>query len=222
MERPRAIAGAPDAPPLDSVYPLPAGKKQYEGLKSAFVDFPKLLRTLKSDRHTGYVRLNDTDYSGSLLLHDGDLLEALSSNGGISDGEVAFLQFRRHMDEGTGLIDVIELAPDTIVALAQLLTARPLFTGLLGRFVDFNALLEYLAEEKVDGSVVVTGGRETGIILLRGGSVLGAYTASARQLDTKTNLVAALAKERPARIEVKSGAAEVSRMDFEASLSRPF
>lgn len=216
------VGGAPDAPPLESLYPLPAGKKQYEGLKSAFVDFPKLLRTLKSDRHTGYVRLNDADYAGGLLLHDGDLLEALSSNGGISNGEEAFVQFRRHMDEGSGLIDVIELSAETVIALAQLLTARPLFTGLLGRFVDFNALLEYLAEENVDGSVVVSGGKETGVILLRGGAVLGAYTASARDLDTKTNLVAALAKEQPARIEVKSGAVDVGRMDFEASLSQPY
>ena len=41
--------------------PIPSGHVQYEGLKSAFVDFPRLLRTLRTDRHTGFIRL----FSGS-------------------------------------------------------------------------------------------------------------------------------------------------------------
>jgi hypothetical protein len=216
------IFGNPDAPPLTDLYPLPSGKPIYEGLKSAFVDFPKLLRTLDSDKHTGYVRLDGADFAGVLLLHDGHVLEALFSAGELSQGDRAFQNFRRRMERGEGLLDVIELSGETVVALAQLLTARPLFTGLLGRFVNFSALLEYLAEEKVDGSVVVTGGTETGVILLRRGQIHGAYTQSQRDLTENPATIDNLAGERSARIEVKAGAGSPAGIDIEAALRATF
>jgi len=46
-----------EGPPATELYPLPVGKLVYESLKTAFVDFPKLLRSLSSDRLTGYLRL---------------------------------------------------------------------------------------------------------------------------------------------------------------------
>lgn len=216
------IYGNPDATPLADLYPLPSGKPIYEGLKSAFVDFPKLLRTLDADKHTGYVRLDGADFAGVLLLHDGHVLEALFSAGELSQGDRAFQNFRRRMERGEGLLDVIELAGETVVALAQLLTARPLFTGLLGRFVNFGALLEYLAEEKVDGSVVVTGGSETGVILLRKGNIHGAYTQSQRDLVSDPSTITNLAGERTARIEVKAGAGSPAGIDIEAALRASF
>lgn len=216
------VLGNPDAAPLTDLYPLPAGKPIYEGLKSAFVDFPKLLRTLDADKHTGYVRLDGADFAGVLLLHDGHVLEALFSAGELSQGERAFQNFRRRMERGEGLLDVIELSGETVVALAQLLTARPMFTGLLGRFVNFSALLEYLAEEKVDGSVLVTGGSETGVILLRKGQIHGAYTQSQRELAQTAASVDNLAGERTARIEVKAGAGSPAGIDIEAALRATF
>ena len=216
------VFGNPDATPISDLYPLPSGKPIYEGLKSAFVDFPKLLRTLDSDKHTGYVRLDGADFAGVLLLHDGHVLEALFSAGELTQGERAFQNFRRRMERGEGLLDVIELSGETVVALAQLLTARPMFTGLLGRFVNFGALLEYLGEEKVDGSVLVTGGSETGVILLRRGQIHGAYTQSQRELSQNTQAVDGLAGERTARIEVKAGAGSPAGIDIEAALRATF
>jgi hypothetical protein len=219
---PPQVMGNPDAPPLTDLYPLPSGKPIYEGLKSAFVDFPKLLRTLDSDKHTGYVRLDGADFAGVLLLHDGHVLEALFSAGELTQGDRAFQNFRRRMERGEGLLDVIELSGETVVALAQLLTARPMFTGLLGRFVNFSALLEFLAEEKVDGSVVVTGGTETGVILLRRGQIHGAYTQSQRDLSQTPATIDNLAIERTARIEVKAGAGSPPGIDIEQALRATF
>lgn len=213
-----SVMGAPDAPPITELYPLPSGKAIYEGLKSAFVDFPKLLRTLDTDKLTGFVRLDGDDFSGVLLLHDGHVLEALYSESGIAQGVDAFQALRRRMEAGQGLLDVIELQGEIVVALAQLLTARPLFTGLLGRFINFEALVEYLAEEKVDGSLVVTGGVEMGVILFRKGGVLGSYTASNRDLSKETSAVTTLAEERTSRIEVKSGTSQPEGIDVEAAL----
>ncbi len=45
-----------EGPPATELYPLPVGKLVYESLKTAFVDFPKLLRSLSGDRLTGYLR----------------------------------------------------------------------------------------------------------------------------------------------------------------------
>jgi Domain of unknown function (DUF4388) len=212
------VYGNPEATPLGELYPLPAGKPIYEGLKSAFVDFPKLLRTLDSDSLTGYVRLTGDGFSSVLLLHDGHVLEALFGDGRLCSQLEAFHLLRERMERGEGLLDVIELSGETVVALAQLLTAPPLFTGLLGRFINFDQLLEYLEEEKVDGSVVVAGGTETGVILLRHGAVHGAYTESGRELQSSPASVSSLAGERPSRIEVKAGAGSLPGIDVAEAL----
>ncbi len=217
-----APGGAAASSPTVRVYPLPSGRAHYEGLKSAFVDFPRLLRTLRSDRHTGYVNLSGNGYSGVILLNDGQALQALCSNGTAVQGEAAFLQIRRHMDAGDGVIDVIELEGETVTALAQLFTSPYLYSGLLGRFVNLEALLEYLAEEHVSGSVVVQTPNEAGIILLRDGDILGTYTESQRSLDKATKAVAALASDRQSVIEVKGGDGEIAAIDVDAALNRAY
>jgi hypothetical protein len=223
-DRPVAAAsgGAAASEPSVRVYPLPSGRAHYEGLKSAFVDFPRLLRTLRSDRHTGYVNLSGNGYSGVILLNDGQALQALCSNGTAVQGEDAFLQIRRHMDAGDGVIDVIELDGETVTALAQLFTSPYLYSGLLGRFVNLEALLEYLAEEHVSGSVVVQTPTEAGIILLRDGDILGTYTESKRSLDKATTAVASLATDRQSVIEVKGGDGAIAAIDVDAALNRAY
>jgi hypothetical protein len=216
----RPATGGLEAQPVGSL-PIPSGQVQYEGLKSAFVDFPRLLRTLRSDRHTGFIRLFSGSSTGVLLFRDGELVEAEAGDDGAAHGEEAFTIFRRGMDTGDGLIDVVELDSDTVTSVARLLTGPALFTGLLARFVNFPALLEYLAEERLDGSVIVVGGTETGVILLKQGSVLAAYTASSRTPQTSTETVAALASERPGRIEVRGDDSSREGIDAEAVLSRP-
>ncbi len=216
-----APAGAASSPPIGSL-PIPAGHVQYEGLKSAFVDFPRLLRTLRTDRHTGYIRLLSGGSASVLLFRDGDLVEAEAGEDGSAHGDEAFLIFRRQMDTGEGLIDVIDLDSDTVTSVARLLTGPPVFTGLLARFVDFAALLEYLAEERLDGSVIVAGGSETGVILLKEGNVLAAYSAGSRTPESSTDAVAGLAGERPARIEVRRDDSTRGGIDAEAVLSRPY
>jgi hypothetical protein len=223
-DRPVAAAAGAASTGADPVrvYPLPSGRAHYEGLKSAFVDFPRLLRTLRSDRHTGYVNLIGTGYSGVILLNEGQTLQALCSNGSAVQGEAAFLQIRRHMDAGDGVIDVIELESETVTALAQLFNSPYLFSGLLGRFVNLDALLEYLAEEHVSGSVVVQTPNEAGIILLRHGDILGTYTESQRSPDKATSAVAALATDRQSVIEVKGGDGTIAPIDVDAALNRAY
>ena len=216
------VLGAPAVEPLDIMYPLPAGRAQYEGLKSAFVDFPKLLRTLRGDQHTGYVRLTAPDFSAMLLFHEGHLLDARCSAPGSRAGDGAFQAIRRSMDAGTGALDVIDLASEIVEGIGTLLTSPLLYTGLLGRFVNFDALLAYLTEEGVDGAVLVVGSSDVGIIMLSHGHVLGAYTQTNPALSTATTGVAKIATDKAARIEVKSGSGAMAAIDVESALSRPY
>jgi len=214
--------GAVGVAPMDIVYPLPSGRLQYEGLKSAFVDFPKLLRTLRADQQTGYVRLTGPDFAGILLFRQGLLLDALSSESGARNGEGAFHATRRSMESGTSTLDVVDLPADTVNALARLLAAPLLYNGLLGGFVNFEGLLAHLAEENVDGAVIVVGASDVGIILLNQGKPLGAYTHSNPSLSSTTQAVAKIAGEKAARLEVKSGSGAAAPLDVERLLSRSF
>jgi hypothetical protein len=221
-EAPPAAMGAATAPELDIVYPLPAGRTQYEGLKSAFVDFPKLLRTLRGDQHTGYVRLEGADFSAILLFKEGLLLDALSSGPGGRSGVTAFDAVHRSMDAGTSTLDVVDLPVDLVDALSRLLAAPLLYTGLLGRFVNFEGLLAHLADEKADGAVVVVGASDVGVILLTEGQLLGAYTRSNPVNSNAPTAVAKIASEKSARIEVKSGGGAVTPLDVEGVLAQRY
>jgi len=203
-------------------FPLPAGKAQYEGLKSAFVDFPRLLRTLRTDGHTGYVRLSNDDFSGVLLFHEGQLLHAVTTDGNGKMDDAAFGIFRRKMDAGEGNLDVIDLSSEIVVALGQLFTAQLMYTGLLGKFVNFAALLELLSEERTSGAVIAVGAGDIGIILLRDGQILGSYSQHDSRLVSDPAEVSTIASEKTARIEVKSGSGATGGLDIEAALSRAY
>src|SRR5438445_2164685 len=175
---------AEDAPPPTELYPLPVGKLVYESLKTAFVDFPKLLRSLSADRLTGYLRLTGQASRGMILFYQGSLIESFYDGGAVvSTGRTAFSLFKNDVDRGEGSMDVIELSAEVVTAIYQLLTAPTILQGLLARFVDVKALLEYLQEEQLHGSLLARAPDEMGIIMLRGGHLLGAFTRSQPQLS---------------------------------------
>lgn len=112
-------------------------------------------------------------------------------------------------------MDVIELTPEVVTAIYQLLTAPTILSGLLARFVDVKALLEYLQEEQIHGSLLVRAPEEMGIVLLRGGQLLGAFTRGQPQLVQQADIVTRLCSEPKTRIEVKA----VADLEEPASVS---
>jgi hypothetical protein len=195
---PRAAAALPRR-----VYPLPAGTPLCAGLSSDLVDLDRLLRTLQGDRLTGYLRLQTRDFTGVLLLAQGRVLEAWCGPETPLLGGDALQQLRQRMDAGDGRLMIVELSPEAVVALTQLVVGPPLATGLLGRFVDFGQLLQHLGEQRFDGSVMVESGEETGVVLLFQGALVGAYTASEPDLSPSPLPIGRLATHHPARIEVR-------------------
>src|SRR5438876_5491887 len=196
---------AEDAPPPTELYPLPVGKLVYESLKTAFVDFPKLLRSLSADRLTGYLRLTGQASRGMILFYQGSLIESFYDGGAVvSTGRTAFSLFKNDVDRGEGSMDVIELSAEVVTAIYQLLTAPTILQGLLARFVDIRALLQYLQEEKLHGSLLVRAPDEMGIVLLRDGALLGAFTRGQPQLVQDPEVVTRLCADPKTRIEVKA------------------
>jgi hypothetical protein len=197
---------APDeGPPATELYPLPVGKLVYESLKTAFVDFPKLLRSLSADHLTGYLRLTGLASRGMILFYQGSLIESFYDGGAVvSTGRTAFSLFKNDVDRGEGSMDVIELSAEVVTAIYQLLTAPTILQGLLARFVDVRALLQYLQEEKIHGSLLVRAPDEMGIVLLRDGVMLGAFTRGQPQLMQDPEIVTRLCADSKTRIEVKA------------------
>jgi hypothetical protein len=194
-----------DGPPATELYPLPVGKLVYESLKTAFVDFPKLLRSLSADHLTGYLRLTGLASRGMILFYQGSLIESFYDGGAVvSTGRTAFSLFKNDVDRGEGSMDVIELSAEVVTAIYQLLTAPTILQGLLARFVDVRALLQYLQEEKIHGSLLVRAPDEMGIVLLRDGALLGAFTRGQPQLVQDPEIVTRLCAEPKTRIEVKA------------------
>jgi hypothetical protein len=205
-----------EGPPATELYPLPVGKLVYESLKTAFVDFPKLLRSLSSDRLTGYLRLTGLASRGMILFYQGSLIESFYDGGAVvSTGRTAFSLFKNDVDRGEGSMDVIELTAEVVTAIYQLLTAPTILSGLLARFVDIRALLQYLQEEKIHGSLLVRAPEEMGIVLLRDGQLLGAFTRGQPQLVQDPEIVTRLCADSKTRIEVKA----VADLEEPASVS---
>jgi hypothetical protein len=208
QQQPPAAQAQPapdDGPPATELYPLPVGKLVYESLKTAFVDFPKLLRSLSSDHLTGYLRLSGLASRGMILFYQGSLIESFYDGGAVvSTGRTAFSLFKNDVDRGEGSMDVIELSAEVVTAIYQLLTAPTILQGLLARFVDVRALLQYLQEEKIHGSLLVRAPDEMGIVLLRDGALLGAFTRGQPQLVQDPEIVTRLCADSKTRIEVKA------------------
>ena len=180
------------------------------------MDFPKLLRSLSSDRLTGYLRLSGQASRGMILFYQGNLIESFYDGGAVvSTGRTAFTLFKNDVDRGEGSMDVIELSPEVVTAIYQLLTAPTILQGLLARFVDVRALLEYLQEEQIHGSLLARSPDEMGIVLLRGGTLLGAFTRGQPQLVQNADLVTRLCEDPKTRIEVKA----VADLEEPASVS---
>ena len=188
------------------LHPVPLGKMMYEALTASFVDFPKLLRSLMKDAHTGYVRLSADNFTGVLLFSSGSVVEALYDGGSaVATGKAAFDQFGAHIDDGDGVIDVIHLSPEMVTAIYQLLTAPSMYEKLLARFVKVDALLEHLQETGASGAVIVRCDERNGIVLFRDGVMLGSYTDNSREVSADPKKVLALCEKPHAEIEVRGG-----------------
>jgi hypothetical protein len=196
--------------------PVPAGEVVYDSLKTSFVDFPRLITTLENEGYTGYVRLLTEHASGLILFHEGVPQECVFDPGDrFSRGREALLAFNEEVTHGQGVLDVVGLPAEIVDGLYDLVVARPIYTNLFAAWVDMPALLEYLGEQKLTGSVMVRGSGGTGIIILTDGKATGAYTSESRSIDEDPKVVLDLCSDRNAMIEVKAADGSAGRPPLE-------
>jgi hypothetical protein len=105
---------------------------------------------------------------------------------------------------GHGVLDVVGLSPELIDGLYELTVSRPMYTELYAAWVDMKALLNFLSERKLSGSVMIRSGNGTGVIILAHGDLAGAYTSESREISDKPDQAMALCDDPNAMIEVKS------------------
>ncbi|OLB96180.1 MAG: DUF4388 domain-containing protein [Chloroflexi bacterium] len=188
--------------------PVPAGQILYDSLKTSFVDFPRLLTTLEREGYTGYVRLLTDDASGLILFREGSALECLydgaAEAGSLVLGKSALQHFNEDVTAGHGVLDVVGLSPELIDGLFELTVSRPMYTELYAGWVDMKALLNFLSDRKLSGSVMIRSTAGTGVIILSGGELAGAYTSESRDISDKPDRALALCDDPNAMIEVKS------------------
>jgi hypothetical protein len=188
--------------------PVPAGQILYDSLKTSFVDFPRLLTTLEREGYTGYVRLLTDDAAGLILFREGSALECLydgaTEAGSLVLGKQALQSFNDDVNAGHGVLDVVGLSPELIDGLYELTVSRPMYTELYAAWVDMKALLNFLSDRKLSGSVMIRASGGTGVIILSQGDLAGAYTSESRDIADKPDRALALCDDPNAMIEVKS------------------
>ena len=188
--------------------PVPAGQVIYDSLKTSFVDFPRLITTLEKEGYTGYVRLLTEDATGLILFREGLALECMYDAGEDQAGGVlgkqALQRFNDDVTNGHGVLDVVGLSPELIEGLYELTVSRPMYTELYASWVDMKALLKFLNDRRLSGSVMIRASAGTGVIILAEGELAGAYTSESRDISDKPDRALALCEDPAAMIEIKS------------------
>jgi hypothetical protein len=178
----------------------------YDSLKTSFVDFPRLITTLEREGHTGYVRLLTDSANGLLYFREGTALECVFDGGEneFERGKPALQRFNDEVTRGQGVLDVVGLSPELVDGLYELTVAEPIYSDLYASWVDMNALLKFLEERRLSGSLMVTAGAGTGVIILTEGKLSGAYASQSREVSNDASAVLMLCQDPQAMIEVKA------------------
>jgi hypothetical protein len=171
---------------------------------SAFVDSPRLVSFLGERRHTGAIVDAGRNRVQVALLYEGAAVGLVA----VGEGATRRVESLSLPAPGSGdehQLTVLTYRPEVTLALAQLVNTPERFDRMHGSFVDLPALLSFLRRERANGAVRVTTGEDAGVILLRAGEVLGAYTRHLPELDDE-EVVFPLAKAGDAEVDVCVGA----------------
>ncbi|MHB8589693.1 MAG: hypothetical protein ACYDA0_12700 [Candidatus Dormibacteraceae bacterium] len=105
---------------------------------------------------------------------------------------------------GTEFSMVISLSAELIDGLYTLAVSKPIYTELYASWAEMRALLKFLAERKLSGSVMIRAAAGMGVIILAGGELAGAYISESRDIADQPDRALALCEDPNAMIEVKS------------------
>lgn len=151
---------------------FPKDRTLYANLNTSFTSFDALIGDLKERKLTGYVEVTAPGYTGTLLLSEGEVVNAQELAG---DRRVAGPAAARAVSERAagkdGIINVYSAFPDVVLLLHRLMDSRPLYRDLTSAFTSLDRLIAKLRSDGLTGyvEVHVSDGAAAGIIYLAGG-----------------------------------------------------
>ncbi|MFN2463712.1 MAG: hypothetical protein ABR573_07410 [Candidatus Dormibacteria bacterium] len=187
------------------LYAMPPGES-LQRLRSDFVALDKMLGTMETGSFTGYLRVHAAEINGVVLLLRGAVVETLFDMAPVVvTGQRALGLVAAAVAEGGGEVDIVALSEEVVVGIYQLLTAPSLYENLFARFVDVPALLDHLGDSGLSGSLIVTNGQDQGVVLVRDGEVMSAYTAHSPNPEDAPEMLRRLCEDPATAIEVRTG-----------------
>lgn len=151
---------------------FPKDRTIYANLNTSFTSFEALLADLKTRRLTGYVELTFPGYTGTLLVSEGDLVNACEEAGtNRLTGAAAVRAICARAADKDGSVNVYSAFPDVVLLIHRLIDSRPLYKDLTSAFTSLDRLIAKLRTDGLTGyvEVQVTDGAGTGVIYLSAG-----------------------------------------------------
>jgi len=143
---------------------FPKDRTLYPNLNTSFTSFEALLGDLKNRRLTGYVEVTFTDYTGTLLFSEGEVVNACQQEAGARlTGPNAARLITERAAEKDGTINVYSAFPDVVLLLHRLMDSRPLYKDLTSAFTSLDRLIAKLRSDGLTGYVEVHLGEENGL-----------------------------------------------------------
>lgn len=135
---------------------IPKGRVVYENLNTSFTKLSELLSELKSESHTGYVRVCFWDYEAVLYFDGGKIINGIEEKGDERlVGPDAVGGVMEKVQEKNGTISVYHLPAETVTLLASTIRGEALYKDLSTEFTSLLKLIEKLCAEAHTGYIEV-------------------------------------------------------------------
>jgi hypothetical protein len=151
---------------------FPKDRTIYANLNTSFTSFEALLADLQARRLTGYAELTFPGYVGTLLVSEGEIVNASEDAAGRRlTGAPAVRAICARASEKDGAVNVYSAFPDVVLLLHRLMDSRPLYKDLTSAFTSLDRLIAKLRTDGLTGyvEVQVADGQGTGVIYLSAG-----------------------------------------------------
>jgi hypothetical protein len=196
---------------------VPSGTPLYDSLSARFLAFDRVIATLGQGGYSGFVRVLGPRVNAILLFRNGKMIDCLFREGDRRvDGEAAVRRVEQLVHAGEAVVDIVELQPEMVDSLHHLASGAPTYPDLYASWVNLAGLVEFLKQRGFTGSVTVQADAGGGVLMLRHGELLGAFTTNSRELATQEGEVLALGSDPKARIEVRSATVQAREQRPEA------
>ena len=177
---------------------FPKDRTLYANLNTSFTSFEALIGDLQERKLTGYVEVSAAGYTGTLLLSEGEIVNAQELTGDKTvAGPAAARGVMERAAQKDGMINVYSAFPDVVLLIHRLMDSRPLYRDLTSAFTSLDRLIAKLRSDGLTGYVEVHVGEPggaVGIIYLAGGEpVESVYSAGNDMINGQDALNAIVA-----------------------------